>query len=798
MSHDGVAFRLLQDAAEQRAEWFPFEIDAEARDPFVAAMTEAGAVAATAAMLLVRRSEFLAVGGFDAGYEYGLEDIDLCLRLAAGSGRHFAIERSVPVWHYRGATRGRRPGMAAEPPAPDANGRDQRNRDLFARRQAAHLRRALRAATLAGPNAWRMTPCRVGFAVTSTDPHTAAGDTFTAMELAEALGAAEGWETTLVSFAETDLRGLDVLVAMRFDVPVRRMVHATPSLLAVAWIRNRVDEWIAAGDLDAYGVVFASSRKAVETVAAETGLTAHLLPIATNPARFAPPVADRPEGAGAGSVSGDVVFTGNWWGHTRSAVADLDPATLPARFAIYGQGWENAPGYDAFWRGAVPYYDLPPIYGGSAIVLDDSDPVTRCWNSLNSRVFDAAAAGALVVTNCVGGARELLPGVLPAADSPQELRALVDHYLADDVQRQAAAGRLRAAVLSAHTYAHRAANFVTVVRQAAAAILFAIKVPVPGLAERELWGDWHFATDLARALRRLGHHVRIDMLPQWHDGISATDDVTIVLRGLSVHAPDPRCVNLLWLISHPDAVAAAELAHYDHVFVASDSHAATLRAEIGDKVTPLLQCTDPERFHPEVARPDDIAPVIFVGNSRGRLRPMVEAALRCGLDFGLYGSGWEGLVPQRLVRRSHINNAALAGYYAHADLVLNDHWEDMREKGFISNRIFDAGACGGALLSDAVQGLDVLFDNNIATWDGKDLGAAVARARAERNRRDGAREKLRRTILAAHTFDHRAREIAATACRLLGVPGQPFAESHQPDTMTLLQPEQTNLPPQYA
>lgn len=45
-------------------------------------------------------------------------------------------------------------------------------------------------------------------------------------------------------------------------------------------------------------------------------------------------------------------------------------------------------------------------------------------------------------------------------------------------------------------------------------------------------------------------------------------------------------------------------------------------------------------------------------------------------------------------------------YYRSAVWALNDHWSDMRDRGFVSNRVFDVLASGGRLLTDEVEGLD--------------------------------------------------------------------------------------------
>jgi GT2 family glycosyltransferase len=62
--------------------------------------------AVTAACMLVRRQAFEAIGGFDAGYENSLEDVDLCLRIGERGGEvHYCGE--AVVTHLESASRGR-------------------------------------------------------------------------------------------------------------------------------------------------------------------------------------------------------------------------------------------------------------------------------------------------------------------------------------------------------------------------------------------------------------------------------------------------------------------------------------------------------------------------------------------------------------------------------------------------------------------------------------------------------------------------------------------------------------------
>jgi O-antigen biosynthesis protein len=243
------------------------------------------------------------------------------------------------------------------------------------------------------------------------------------------------------------------------------------------------------------------------------------------------------------------------------------------------------------------------------------------------------------------------------------------------------------------------------VRPAARPLRWAIKTCAPDVAERHQWGDWHFAVSLARALERQGAHVTVDCRRAWYRPTAHLDDVVLSLRGTRRYEPNPQHCNLTWVISHPEWVTADELGVLDHVLVASPGLAERLARRVPHvPVEPLLQCTDSEVFFPD-PDPELAEEVLFVGNSRGQLRTVIRDALAAGLRPAIHGEGWEGLVPDELIRSTHVPNHELRRHYASARVVLNDHWEDMREHGIVSNRIFDALACGATVVTDRIEGL---------------------------------------------------------------------------------------------
>ena len=212
-----------------------------------------------------------------------------------------------------------------------------------------------------------------------------------------------------------------------------------------------------------------------------------------------------------------------------------------------------------------------------------------------------------------------------------------------------------------------------------------------------------------------------------------------------------------------------EIAGYDHVFVASEPFAARLRATHGERVSALLQCTDPRRFATGRPTLPEGFDVLFVGNSRNIFRSSVRNAIEAGLPLAVFGTRWAQFIDQSYIQGENIPNQDLAGYYASARVVLNDHWDDMRELGFMSNRLFDVAACGVPLVSDAIEGLHDLFGDAVHAYDDlSSFKAAVKRALAEPPETRAARLELAEQVRRLHSFDVRARSIEGILRGVIG------------------------------
>ena len=297
----------------------------------------------------------------------------------------------------------------------------------------------------------------------------------------------------------------------------------------------------------------------------------------------------------------------------------------------------------------------------------------------------------------------------------------------------------------------------------ASATRYGLRIGMPNWESVDRWGDYHFARGLQRSFERAGHPTRVHILPDWVSPTAARDDVAVHLFGLK-EAPTHRGqVNILWQISHPDLATPAIYERYDHVFVASDPFAALMAQRVSVPVSALHQATDPERFRPEPGGPHH--ELLFVANSRKVHRRIVDDLAGTTHDLAIYGGNWTlDLVEQRFVKGEVVPNTELARYYSGADIVLNDHWDDMRTAGFISNRVYDALASGAFIISDPVDGIKAEFDGAVPTYSSRaELEPLIARYLDDPGERRRLAAHGRSIVLERHTFDLRVQALCDVA-----------------------------------
>jgi spore maturation protein CgeB len=230
-------------------------------------------------------------------------------------------------------------------------------------------------------------------------------------------------------------------------------------------------------------------------------------------------------------------------------------------------------------------------------------------------------------------------------------------------------------------------------------------------------------------------------------------------------------------------VTLAKLAAGDEEYLAPDLLAAydvylsftggpTLRRieAMGSPRAAALYCSvDPEVHAP--ARVRRRWRLGYLGTYSPDRQPTLEALLVTParafpeVPFVVAGPQYPATVdwPPNVERIEHLAPAGHARWYSAQAFTLNITRADMRCAGWSpSVRLFEAGACGVPIVSDAWPGLDEIFrpgEEILVAETAEEMADILAGTAPER--RDAIAAGARRAVLARHTADHRAAELEA-------------------------------------
>ncbi len=195
-----------------------------------------------------------------------------------------------------------------------------------------------------------------------------------------------------------------------------------------------------------------------------------------------------------------------------------------------------------------------------------------------------------------------------------------------------------------------------------------------------------------------------------------------------------------------------------------------LENDYGARRARALYCSvDPQHYHPEdVAARWDLG---YLGTYSDDRQPtldrlLTEPARRWSRGrFVVAGSQYpDGIAwPDNVERIQHLPPAGHRRFYNAQRLTLNVTRADMIAAGYApSVRLFEAAACGTAIVSDWWQGLDTLLrpgEEILVAEDAEQALAVLTGLGESERRRIGAAARAR--VLAQHTADHRAAEFEA-------------------------------------
>jgi spore maturation protein CgeB len=185
-------------------------------------------------------------------------------------------------------------------------------------------------------------------------------------------------------------------------------------------------------------------------------------------------------------------------------------------------------------------------------------------------------------------------------------------------------------------------------------------------------------------------------------------------------------------------------------------------------VEPLYGSVDPEVHRPADAVPDFQGDVSYLGtyaaDRQEALRQLFlePARRRPEKRFVIGGAQYPADFPwgDNVFFVRHLPPADHAGFYASSPLTLNVTRAAMAGMGYCpSGRLFEAAACGTAVLSDAWEGLDRFFAPGREIFTAADAAEVIEILSLPREEIRKVSRAARERTLAEHTAEKRAAEL---------------------------------------
>jgi spore maturation protein CgeB len=289
---------------------------------------------------------------------------------------------------------------------------------------------------------------------------------------------------------------------------------------------------------------------------------------------------------------------------------------------------------------------------------------------------------------------------------------------------------------------------------------------VPG-GELVLFRDW---PEVRRDAERAVAEAEVAMVTSFcPDGLDASDLVLAAPHALRVFYDLDTPVTLSRLERGESLTYVGPRGLRDFDLVLSYTGGAALdrlRAKLGARrVAPLYGHVDPEVHRPVPLRPEFAADLSYLGTYAADRQAALErlfiepARRRPEQRFLIGGAQYPTDFPwtDNIFFVRHLPPADHPAFFSSSRLTLNVTRQAMAEMGWCpSGRLFEAAACGAAILTDDWDGLDAFFEPGreiLVARSGDDTIAALGLSMIERRE---IAEAGRERVLAEHTSDRRA------------------------------------------
>jgi spore maturation protein CgeB len=192
-------------------------------------------------------------------------------------------------------------------------------------------------------------------------------------------------------------------------------------------------------DWQNYDVIAVASKTYAEELQ-NFGIEAHYVPQFTNPDKFSPTPDD--------THKTDILFVGSNWHNRTSLLYALESGF---EVAVYGFNWQGIVPENMYRAPYIPNHILPSYYASAKIVLNDHRPDMKKYGFINNRIYDATAAGALVVSDYMPEIEAIYGDSVPMYQTKEELKEILAYYLDHEKERLEKAQKARQITLQHFT-----------------------------------------------------------------------------------------------------------------------------------------------------------------------------------------------------------------------------------------------------------------------------------------------------------------------------------------------------------
>jgi spore maturation protein CgeB len=256
----------------------------------------------------------------------------------------------------------------------------------------------------------------------------------------------------------------------------------------------------------------------------------------------------------------------------------------------------------------------------------------------------------------------------------------------------------------------------------------------------------------------------------------------VLLDEAVLEARSPRALVIFWdvdgpttldrLAANPDDPFHPLVGRYDMVLThgGGDPAMRAYTAAGARQCVPIYNALDPSRHFPVAPDERFEADLGFLGNRLPDREARVEeffinASARASTDrFLLGGNGWADKPRPANVRYvGHVYTNDHNAFNCTPRAILDISRDRMARHGLSpASRVFEAAGAGACVIADAWTGIEQFLDPSaevLVARDGGEVAEHLSDLELSRARRIGA--AARRRMLAAHTYDHRARVLDA-------------------------------------